>query len=374
MIPQSQPSQKILAWTSFAAGILVAGSAMAQPTSSPAPQTQTRKVFVTSVGNDAAQPAEAGAAAGTGSGRSVIRIQSVEPGRGKEPAREVTWLGLSTEDISEALTAQLGLKPGQGLVVVFVAPDSPAAKAGIQKYDVIEELGDQTLVDPGQLRKLIQMQKEGDTIKLTLHRGGKKQTVSATLVKRTESVAMLSAGQTMELSALAGANGGNWVFGNQKAPRADSVVNRQIVDTEVQRDMEQARTAIQEALRQSSQATTRMGRPMPPMPPQAPAFPTMVDVGNNATVTVKQDGASVKTIVKSDDTGVMVLVASPRKHLTAHDKDGKLLFDGDIETPEQQKKIPAELKKKIEPLLEQIKPETDEQPEPHAQVEDAPKI
>ena len=353
---------------------------MGQPTSPPAPQPpvppmQTRKVIVTSVGEGNAQPlAEAGAAAGAGSSRSVIRIQSVEPGRGKEPAREVTWLGLSTEDISEALTAQLGLKPGQGLVVVFVAPDSPAAKAGIQKYDVIEELGDQTLVDPGQLRKLIQMQKEGDTIKLTLHRGGKKQTVSATLVKRTESVAMLSAGQTMELSALAGANGGNWVFGNQKAPRADSVVNRQIVDTEVQRDMEQARTAIQEALRQSSQATTRMGRPMPPMLPQAPAFPTMVDVGNNATVTVKQDGASVKTIVKSDDTGVMVLVASPRKHLTAHDKDGKLLFDGDIETPEQQKKIPAELKKKIEPLLEQIKPETDEQPEPHAQVEDAPKI
>jgi len=377
MIPYSQ---KLVAWTSVAAGIMVASSAMGQPTSPPAPQPpvppmQTRKVIVTSVGEGNAQPlAEAGAAAGAGSSRSVIRIQSVEPGRGKEPAREVTWLGLSTEDISEALTAQLGLKPGQGLVVVFVAPDSPAAKAGIQKYDVIEELGDQTLVDPGQLRKLIQMQKEGDTIKLTLHRGGKKQTVSATLVKRTESVAMLSAGQTMELSALAGANGGNWVFGNQKAPRADSVVNRQIVDTEVQRDMEQARTAIQEALRQSSQATTRMGRPMPPMPPQAPAFPTMVDVGNNATVTVKQDGASVKTIVKSDDTGVMVLVASPRKHLTAHDKDGKLLFDGDIETPEQQKKIPAELKKKIEPLLEQIKPETDEQPEPHAQVEDAPKI
>lgn len=365
MIPYSH---KILTCTSFTAGALLACSAMAQPTSSPAPKIQTDKAIV-AIGGSGGE----GGSGGSGSSRSVIRIQSIEPDRGKEPAREVTWLGLSTEDVSEALTSQLGLKPGQGLVVVFVAPDSPAAKAGIQKYDVIEELGDQTLVDPGQLRKLIQMQKEGDTIKLTLHRGGKKQTVSATLVKRTEGLGMLSTGQAMELSALVGAKGGNWVFENQKAPVAYSVVNRQMVNTEVQRNMEQARTAIQDALRQSAHAA-RVTRPMAPVPPEMPVLPAMVDVGNNATVTVTQDGASVKTIVKSDDTGVFVLVASPQKHLTAHDQDGKLLFDGDIETPEQQKKIPADLQKKIEPLLEQLKPEADEQPEPHAQSQDAPKI
>lgn len=375
MIPYSQ---KILGWTSFATAALLAGSAMAQPTSAPAPQVQTRKVIVTTDGESTAYGS--GSSSGTGSGRSVFRIQSIEPDRGKEPAREVTWLGLSTEDASEALTSQLGLKPGQGLVVVFVAPDSPAAKAGIQKYDVIEELGDQTLVDPGQLRKLIQMQKDGDTIKLTLHRGGKKQTVSATLVKRKEGLAMLSGGQAGELAVLAGSGGGNWAFENQKqgeeyqkAARVYSVVNRQMVDTEVQRSMEQARTAIQDALRQSA-PVTRLARPTAPVPPQMPAFPTMVDVGNNATVTVTQDGVSVKTIVKSDDTGVLVLVASPKKHLTAHDQEGKLLFDGDIETPEQQKKIPAELLKKIKPLLEQLKPDEDEQPEPHAQSDEAPKI
>ncbi|MEI9863800.1 MAG: PDZ domain-containing protein [Limisphaerales bacterium] len=349
-------SSKVPAWLSFAALTFLAGSAMAQPTSAPAPQVQTRKVIVTTDGESTANGS--GSSSGTGSGRSVFRIQSIEPDRGKEPAREVTWLGLSTEDASEALTSQLSLKAGQGLVVTFVAPDSPAAKAGIQKYDVLESLGDQTLVDPGQLRKLIQMQTDGDTIKLTLHRGGKKQTVSAALVKRKEGLAMFSGGQAGELAVLTRSGGGNWIFENQKqgqeyqkAASAYSVVNRQMVDTEVQRNMEQARTAIQDALRQSSQAT-RTARPMAPLPPQMPAFPTMVDVGNNATVTVTQDGASVKTIVKSDDTGVYVLVASPQKHLTAHDQNGKLLFDGDIEIlkhPSSKRNFRPNCKKKSSP-------------------------
>jgi hypothetical protein len=105
-----------------------------------------------------------------------------------------------------------------------------------------------------------------------------------------------------------------------------------------------------------------------------PVLPAMVDVGNDATVTVTKDGASVKTIVRSDETGVLVLIASPKKHLTAHDQDGKLLFDGEIETPEQQQKVPAELWEKVKPLLQQIKPAVDGEPQPHAQSGDEPKL
>jgi membrane-associated protease RseP (regulator of RpoE activity) len=280
------------------------------------------------------------------------------------PAREVTWLGLSTEEVSDALTSQLGLKPGEGLVVAFVAPDSPAAKAGIQKYDVIEELGDQMLVDPAQLRKLVQMEKDGDTVQLTLYRGGKKQTVSATLTKRTEGWGMLSAqsGEGGELSELA----------LSVADMNKQMIDKKMLNAEVQRNMEEAREEIQEALRQSAQAS-RAARSIAPVAP-LPPIPPMVDVGNDATITVTKDGDSVKTIVRSDDTGVLVIVASPKKHLTAHDEDGKLLFDGEIETPEQQQKVPAELWEKVQPLLEQIKPAQDAEPQSHAQSGDGSKI
>lgn len=372
-------SKKILAWTAFITGVLLAGVAMAQPTPPPTPQVQTRNVVVTTGGSGGegavASSGGTGSSGGIGSSRSVIKIESIEPARADEPAREVTWLGLSTEEASEALASQLGLKPGQGLVVVFVAPDSPAAKAGIQKYDVIEEVGDQMLVDPVQLRKLVQMQKEGDTVKLMLYRSGKKQTVPATLAKRAEGLGMLSAepGMAEELSEVSrGANNGNWIIENRMAPKAYASMNKQMVNAEVQRNMEEARTAIQEALRQSAQAG-RLARPVAPVAP-LPPIPALVDVGNDATVTVTKDGDSVQTIVKSDDTGVLVIVASPKKHLTAHDQAGKLLFDGEIETPEQQQKVPAALWKKVKPMLQQIKPAADEEPQPHAQSGDEPKL
>ena len=372
-------SKKILAWTAFTTGVLLAGVAMAQPTPPPTPQVQTRNVVVTTGGSGGegavASSGGTGSSGGIGSSRSVIKIESIEPARADEPAREVTWLGLSTEEASEALASQLGLKPGQGLVVVFVAPDSPAAKAGIQKYDVIEEVGDQMLVDPVQLRKLVQMQKEGDTVKLMLYRSGKKQTVPATLAKRAEGLGMLSAepGMAEELSEVSrGANNGNWIIENRMAPKAYAGMNKQMVNAEVQRNMEEARTAIQEALRQSAQAG-RLARPVAPVAP-LPPIPALVDVGNDATVTVTKDGDSVQTIVKSDDTGVLVIVASPKKHLTAHDQAGKLLFDGEIETPEQQQKVPAALWKKVKPMLQQIKPAADEEPQPHAQSGDEPKL
>jgi hypothetical protein len=361
-------SKKILAWASFTTGVLLAGVAMAQPTPPTAPQAQTRNMVITSD-----EPGEAttsfssrtGSSGGAGSGRNVIKIESIEPDRANEPAREVTWLGLSTEEASEALASQLGLKPGQGLVVVFVAPDSPAAKAGIQKFDVIEQLGDQTLVDPVQLRKLVQMQKDGDTIKLTLYRGGKKQEVPATLAKRTEGLGMWSApsGESAEMPQLAFA----------MADMNNQMIDKKVVNAEVQRNMEEARKQIQEALLQSAQAS-RAARAVAPKAPVPPVPPMAADVGDDATVTVTKDGDSVKTIVRSDDSGEIVIIASPKKHLTAHDDDGRLLFDGEIESPEQQAKVPAALWKKVKPLLQQIKPVEDGEPQPHAQSGDEPKI
>ncbi len=359
-------SQKLPAWTAFTLSILMAGVAMAQPTPPPAASVQTRNVVVTTDG-----PGGEGAATsvgGAGSSRSVVKIESIEPARASDTAQEVTWLGVSTEEASEALASQLGLKPGQGLVVVFVAPDSPAAKAGIQKYDVIEEFGDQMLVGPEQLRKLVQMQKEGDTIKLTVHRAGKKQTVSVTLGKRTEDMSM------------AGGQGFKWVQGEQDAPMAVVHMDKQMVNAEVQRNMEEARQAIQEAYRQSAQAyrqsaeASRAVRPVAPTAPLPPIPPMAADLGNDATVTVTKDGDSVKTIAKSDDTGVIVIVANPKKHLTVHDQAGKLLFDGEIETPEQQQKVPPTLWEKIKPMLQQIAPAEDAEPQPHAESEGGQKL
>jgi membrane-associated protease RseP (regulator of RpoE activity) len=362
--------RKITAAILMASFVVLPWSGRAELISAPAAEIVISNRVVTSEiseGDDSPN-----GAAGNMKQRRIIRIESSQPSQGKASPRQVTWLGISTEDVTEALTAQLGLKSGQGLVVIFVAPDSPAAKAGIQKYDVVEKLDEQLLVDPEQLRKLVQMQKEGDTVKLTLHRGGKKQTVAVELGKRTESLSWSAqAGGAEGFSALTlpGGGSGSWAFANPKGSTAFVTMDKKMINAEVQRNIEEARKEIEEAMRQSARAT-HMAHQIAPVAPAPPALPSMMQVGNNTTVTVTKDGAAIKTVVKSDETGTLVIVADPKKHLTAHDTNGKLLFDGEIETPEQQQKVPPAVWEKVKPLLPQIKPSADGEPEPHAQIEE----
>ena len=71
-------------------------------------------------------------------------------------------------------------------------------------------------------------------------------------------------------------------------------------------------------------------------------------------MTIKSRNESVRTIVKTDDTGTYVIVANPKKRLTAHDKEGNLTFDGEIETSEQQEKVPKGVWEKVQPMIEQL--------------------
>ncbi|MEZ0389113.1 MAG: PDZ domain-containing protein, partial [Verrucomicrobium sp.] len=80
--------------------------------------------------------------------------------------------------------AQLPLPAGTGLLVRSVVPDSPAAKAGLQKNDVLVRLDDQILVNSSQLRTLVSTRKDGDAVKLALLRQGKEVVSEAKLGTR----------------------------------------------------------------------------------------------------------------------------------------------------------------------------------------------
>ena len=297
------------------------------------------------------------------SGEPRVIIKSIELADGEDgPRKDVPWLGVSANEVGEALTAQLGLDPGVGLVVTYVAPDSPAAKAGIQKHDVLVELQDQSLVLPAQLRKLVRARQEGDTVKLKFYRAGKPQTVSATLAKSPSGFRAMDgeesslrdlhlrllgepAGKELELQmeALKG------MLGNLK-------IDQKKIQDEVRRSVEKARKSFQDALKQMDKSTSTTDASRQALEELARSG---VLLDNKAIVTVRSNDKSVKNLVKTDDSGTIVIVANPKLHLTAHDRDGKLLFDGAIETEEQRAKVPKEVWEKVEPMLAQLsaKPE-----------------
>lgn len=94
----------------------------------------------------------------------------------------VTYLGVEASPIDSALQAQVRLAKGDGgLVVNYVDPESPAAKAGLQRFDILTKLGDQILVNPPQLQTLIQTKDKGTQVTLTFIRTGETKTISVTL-------------------------------------------------------------------------------------------------------------------------------------------------------------------------------------------------
>ncbi len=304
---------------------------------------------------------------GSSSTQQGIKIESIENDSGKKAAKEVAWLGISTDETCEVIASQLGLKPGEGLVVVYVEPNSPAAKAGLQKYDVLLEMGDQLLVHPGQLRKLVRRQKEGDSVKLSFYRGAKKQSATATLGKtmeRADASDEILRGLQLQMSDPKIAQALREQMNTRRETLAHAGYNK-TVNVDLDRSLEEARQALHDALTRNSGLTWVIG----PEATNLEAFARSgVNVGKGTTVTVKKNAKSERSITKADETGTYVIVANPKKRLTVHDNEGKLLFDGEIETQEQQEKVPAEIWSKAKSMLEEMGPAKDDTSEPEART------
>lgn len=92
---------------------------------------------------------------------------SPEPG-GSDSGR----LGLAVQPLTPALASQLGIGPDtQGLVVVGVDPFGPAADAGIQRGDVIEQVNQQPVRSLADLRTAVERSGKDPLLLLVNHRG-----------------------------------------------------------------------------------------------------------------------------------------------------------------------------------------------------------
>ncbi len=96
------------------------------------------------------------------------------------------WLGLECRPVPPVLRAQLKLAEDQGLVVEQVLPESPAAAAGIEPYDVLVKAGGRPIAKLQDLIDAVDAAKDKE-LALELVRGGKSTKVKAKPAKRPES-------------------------------------------------------------------------------------------------------------------------------------------------------------------------------------------
>lgn len=303
--------------------------------------------------------------------QSPPRIDSVPrpprvPDAPAPPARpRVVWVGVGTEEVSEALAAQLGLKNGEGLVVNFVAPDSPAAKGGILKNDVLVQLDDQFLVHPAQLRKLVQVRKPGDSVKLAYIRAGKKSEATLELQMGPAPMGFFDEGEWRGFQR----DFGNELRNSLREQGEQLRRSLQGMDgqgerlrEEIRRSLEQARRAVDQALRGASNSMHEFSGPAQRV--LRDLARRDIHVNPDSSVTVRRDQHNVRTMVKTDDLGTIILVADPRLRVTVRDKDGDQLFDGEVETEEQLAQMPEDLQKRVRPVIDQFKAQPNQPPKP----------
>jgi hypothetical protein len=217
---------------------------------------------------------------------------------------KASYLGVSTSSVPAALRQHLGLQEGVGLVVDFVEPDSPAQSAGFKQYDILTKLNDQILVNAQQLAVLVRSHKANDEIKLTLIRGGKEQSITAKLVEK----------EVKPLEDLVWGDGGAMAgeFDRQRA-----MVGR------------------------FAERRNRNNAPQPPVDAQKRS--------GNRTMSVWRDNDMSITITQAEgDKG---------RHVVAADKDGKKLFEGNIDNDKERSAMPKAVAEKVKQMESKLRPD-----------------
>ncbi len=93
------------------------------------------------------------------------------------------WTGIVGTDIDTSIQQTFDLPTNKGIIIVNVAPDSPAAKAGIIMGDVVTAINGNLILDSDDYDNAMDSFQNGDEISLTFYHSGSKKTIKLTLVQ-----------------------------------------------------------------------------------------------------------------------------------------------------------------------------------------------
>jgi len=115
------------------------------------------------------------------------------------------FIGVGIQEVTPELAKAFNVPPEKGALVSNVTANSPGAKAGLQRGDVIEELNGEPVSGPNDLRLKVGAMAPGTSIRLKVNRAGKSRDVSLTLGEApTEEGVEPPSGSSVENSPMRG--------------------------------------------------------------------------------------------------------------------------------------------------------------------------
>lgn len=103
------------------------------------------------------------------------------------------YLGVTIGTFSEEDAKDLGTPTG-GVLIQSVEPNSPADKAGLERYDIIVKVNGKRVKKGDELSIRIAELKPGDTVKLEIYRGKEKKVIPVTVTEAPETEKIRSRG------------------------------------------------------------------------------------------------------------------------------------------------------------------------------------
>jgi S1-C subfamily serine protease len=92
-------------------------------------------------------------------------------------------LGVGVVTVDASVAAQNNLPVDHGVLIASVTPNGPAATAGLKAGDVILQIDSTAVTDVQSLGDALLSKSPGDTVAVTINRGGQQMTVNVTLVE-----------------------------------------------------------------------------------------------------------------------------------------------------------------------------------------------
>jgi serine protease Do len=103
------------------------------------------------------------------------------------------WLGVSIQDVDDAIASAMNLKKPGGALVADVLDDSPAAKAGLEAGDIIQSIDNHAVKTAADLRNAVATSEPGTKVSLSVLRSGDEKTIEVTLGEQPSKGVMASA-------------------------------------------------------------------------------------------------------------------------------------------------------------------------------------
>jgi S1-C subfamily serine protease len=115
---------------------------------------------------------------------TVSRVLDELMRRGRIPR---AYLGVGTQPVrlSEALRQRLGTDQRTAVIIIDVQPDSPASAAGLLIGDIVVLLGGARITEPGDLRAVLRPHQVGETVTVSMVRGGEPRDVRLIVGERS---------------------------------------------------------------------------------------------------------------------------------------------------------------------------------------------